>query len=149
MKSQELALVTLSDVLTGIPAFLKHINWAARVSDHPSQPQHLPFFLLLPLHLPPLLLPSLFTASCSASSRWQPFLSISFPLSLFPNPALATAPLLCSLSLLLQAVRPDTSHFPFYLHCRSSEDRDTSHFILHANPIFHPTCCKGQRCGVN
>lgn len=99
-------------------------------------------FCLCPSFLSSYLLYFLF--SCSASSCWQPFLSISLPPSLFLNPALVPAPLLCSLSLLFQAFQPNTSYFPFHLQSgRSPEDRDTSCFILHENLFSIPRMLQG------
>lgn len=138
----------LFDSVPDIPEFLKHINQTATtVLESPMTLAHHSNVTLVPFCLCPSFLYSYllyFLFSCSASSCWQPFLFISLPPSLFLNPALVSAPLVCSLSLLFQAFQPDTSYFPFHLHRgRNPENRDTSCFILQENSISHPSCAAG------
>lgn len=105
-------------------------------------------FCLCPSFLYSYLLYFLF--SCSASSCWQPFLFISLLPSLFLNPALVPAPLVCSLPSLPGI---PARYFLLSISLASwKKPRKQRHLLLYFARKFHfPSlvCCRGQRCGVN
>lgn len=144
----------LFDCVPDIPEFLKHINQTATtVLESPMTLAHHSNVTLVPFCLCPSFLYSYllyFLFSCSASSCWQPFLFISLPPSLFLNPALVPAPLVCSLPSLPGI---PARYFLLSISLASwKKPRKQRHLLLYFARKFHfPSlvCCRGQRCGVN